>query len=309
MKDFMARVLKGPIVSWNRLYTNHYYKSKKQNLQAEIDTEIPQNKKICVISPHVDDETMGLGGAMIQMIERGCRIDIIYVTDSCAFSGNIPPQKMKAVREEEATVLKEKLGIRYLYGLELKDGKEAEDTREAIRKLESILKESEYDIVYLPFMIDGHPKHRMSTRISLEAMEHIAYNKDLLFYETNIPIDESLVNVIYPMDEKAFEGKEALYQCFSSQTTAYDFDVFQLLQRARHHYVPDAYAVEVFVRMKRQEAQEFMRYQNKIKFNPMKYPRVGNHRSLYKQYLKMPKDVEQMVDWFKKFLEENRVSG
>ena len=42
--------------------------------------EVPISSEILVIAPHPDDEVFGCGGAILNMVDSGCSVSIIYVT-------------------------------------------------------------------------------------------------------------------------------------------------------------------------------------------------------------------------------------
>ena len=51
-----------------------------ENNIKPINIKIPENKKILVIVPHPDDETLGCGGLLIQAADSNCNIHILSLT-------------------------------------------------------------------------------------------------------------------------------------------------------------------------------------------------------------------------------------
>lgn len=306
MKDFLAKVLKYPIKIFNIIYSKNFYGKRKKYLQKDIESDIPSNKNICVISPHVDDETIGLGAAMINMVNRGCNVDIIYVTDSSAFSLKIEKNELKELRRLEALKIKDIIGIREILTLNVEDGKDFTYPFKAQENLEKIFSEKNYDIIYAPFLIDAHNKHLISTKLTVEAMKNINFKNELILYETNIPINEKLINVIYPMDREVFAKKTKLYNAFETQKISYDFDVYELLSKVRKNYLKGSYAVEVCVKMDYKNALSFIDFQKTSKYNPLIFPRTGNHRVLYKQFFKMPAEKYFYDDILYDILNKNK---
>ena len=75
-----------------------------ENNIRPIDIKIPENKKILVIAPHPDDETLGCGGLLIQAADNNCNIHILSLT-----SGS-PTEQEK--REAELQLAANQIGIK-----------------------------------------------------------------------------------------------------------------------------------------------------------------------------------------------------
>ena len=119
------------------------------------ETSIPENKRVLVLAPHPDDEIIGPGGTLIQMIEKGCTVKaIIFSRD------NVP-----GLREEIQAVANlmgfdvEELGFPIM-GIP-KGGPSLDIVRQ---KIDSFAP----DHIFLPFMLDDHPEHRLLSDILLQ---------------------------------------------------------------------------------------------------------------------------------------------
>lgn len=63
-----------------------------------------------VFAPHPDDETFGMGGALLLTAEQGIETHVIFMTDG-AEGGNGDKQALIAKRKEEARQATQKLGV------------------------------------------------------------------------------------------------------------------------------------------------------------------------------------------------------
>src|ERR1700694_2261455 len=50
----------------------------------------PRNERVVVLAPHMDDETIGAGGALATHAAHGSHITVVFLTDSSK-GGQLPP--------------------------------------------------------------------------------------------------------------------------------------------------------------------------------------------------------------------------
>ncbi len=64
----------------NRIYIWAYYSCFNTDNSAE-EIDLDEHDNIVVFSPHVDDETIGLGGTIIKYGKLGKNMTLVYLTD------------------------------------------------------------------------------------------------------------------------------------------------------------------------------------------------------------------------------------
>ena len=48
------------------------------------DVDVRRAGRVVVFAPHPDDEVLGCGGALADLLDRGARLDVVLVTDGAA---------------------------------------------------------------------------------------------------------------------------------------------------------------------------------------------------------------------------------
>ena len=120
---------------------------------------------ILVISPHPDDDVIGMGGAMRLMAGDGKKIFSVYVTHGGSAASrrrNEALSALKTVRASGAFFLNHASG-------ELAGPAAAKAVRQ-LRKIITLLKPVE---IYMPSPFERHPTHRLVTRITLRALNNM----------------------------------------------------------------------------------------------------------------------------------------
>ena len=142
-----------------------------------------ESKKVLVIAPHPDDETLGVGGTIKKMTSRGIKVSVLIV------AGHTPP--IYTEKSYEKTV-KEALKVFKILGV--KDYKFLNypatmltdiSTVELNNSISKYLVKCNPDTVFLPFS-DRHIDHRVIFDSSVVACRPIGkkFPKNVLIYET-----------------------------------------------------------------------------------------------------------------------------
>ena len=183
-----------------------------------------KNKRILVISPHPDDETLGVGGAISKFISQGHEVMILTV------SGHLPPLYSREDYEitfKEAHEAYNILGVKKSAFLEIPATMIGEEPVHVLNsRISSVVKEFEPDIVFCPFP-DRHVDHRLIFESSMVATRPVGPGKKIEMvaaYETlsethwNAPYIEPnfTQNLVVDISEHLKVKIEAL-RCFRSQ--------------------------------------------------------------------------------------------
>lgn len=122
--------------------------------------QAPSDKKILVIAPHPDDEVIGMGGVMAQMVQNGCDVDVISLT----FGAD---RQSREEAENAARVL----GYKFTHFFEFKPKHIPVDLN-TLKQFAQIINDKKPDIIFLPFILDDHDDHRRANELLLAAEEN-----------------------------------------------------------------------------------------------------------------------------------------
>lgn len=279
-RKIIKAILKYPLILINRIYSYFYYKNNPKNDNYFVDDMFEGEKKALVIAPHVDDETIGAGATLIRHRDSGDKISIVYISDGGGSTTEGSREDLIEERKSEAMEVKDFLNAQSIYFLDEIDGQVDSNSVELVEKLFKIFKEEEPNIVYTPFLIDGHMDHVETTKSVLKAIEK--WDSDftnIYMYEVNLPIMPNVVNSICTMDKDIYNEKESLFNIFRSQW-AMGFSVFLLLNRRKRFIIGKEYGGEVFVKANIESCIDAMNVLSQKKFKPEDYKQLSSEYNL-----------------------------
>ena len=137
-----------------------------------------------VIAPHLDDEILGVGGAMARWVQEGRSVHVAVVT-----RGRPPlytPSEEDLCREE-ARLAHERLGVAATWFLDLPAAElDTLPQRELNASLLDLLRTCQPEELYLPFLGDVHLDHQLVFRSALVAARPnpAGYPRQVYAYET-----------------------------------------------------------------------------------------------------------------------------
>jgi N-acetylglucosamine malate deacetylase 1 len=150
-----------------------------------------------VIAPHPDDEVIGMGGVMAQMVRNGCDVGVISLT----FGGD-------KESEDEARNAANVLGYTFTHFFEFKPKHIPVDLN-TLKNFAQIINDKKPDIIFLPFILDDHDDHRRANELLLAAHENGLLNKvaektEIWAYQvyTALPLN-CVVNITDVIDRKS----------------------------------------------------------------------------------------------------------
>ena len=123
--------------------------------------EKPDLLDMLVVAPHPDDAELGMGGAILKMLQLGWKVGILDLTD-----GEPTPHgslEIRAAETEAATRIlrvpwRENLGLRNRF---------LEPTLEARAKLANVFRRVRPRWIFAPYWEDAHPDHVAATHTVL----------------------------------------------------------------------------------------------------------------------------------------------
>lgn len=117
-------------------------------------------KKILVIAPHVDDETLGAGGTLLKLKKQGSEIIWFIVTNKNTKYGYTFKEVKK--RNEEIKHVKKMLGFDTVINLGLKPSSlDIFPKARLVFSIEKVISDYTPDTIILPFQNDAHSDHRI----------------------------------------------------------------------------------------------------------------------------------------------------
>lgn len=143
-----------------------------------LPLELSDRNCLC-LAPHADDESIGMGGTLLQYGEL---FDIICLTNgSLGISQDLPKTEKTSIRKEEFLKAMEKLKVKSYDFWQYCDDRSLILNSEYFSKINI----ADYDYIFLPNIIDQHRDHKATSILLKELLKHKKYKKNLkiVFYE------------------------------------------------------------------------------------------------------------------------------
>jgi LmbE family N-acetylglucosaminyl deacetylase len=147
--------------------------------------------RVLVVSPHQDDESLGCGGLIARLRADGRDVAVVFISDGSGSHRNSvshPPERLKALREQEAIAALGILGVepQAIAFLGLRDGfvpfPGDPAFADAIERFCRYWQGHAADTVLLPWRHDPAPDHQASWHIAHAALSRVAAGVRILEY-------------------------------------------------------------------------------------------------------------------------------
>lgn len=144
--------------------------------------EHKEQKRVVIVAPHPDDETLGCGGAIALLCQQGCDVSVLVVSDgtlSHPHSRKYPAPALRLLREQETLKALAILGVDQdaITFLQLKDGSLPFPTslnfQTAKALCQNYLKKARPDVIFLPWREDPHSDHRATWKLIQAALRDL----------------------------------------------------------------------------------------------------------------------------------------
>ena len=207
-------------------------------------------KRIMVISPHPDDESIGCGGAICGHVAAGDTVYLELLTSGEKGGHGLGEHETAQKREAEASTAAKILGIAHIEFYRRNDGSLSANT-ELATLLASRLEASKPHLVYIPHPREQHPDHQPLAKLLRRALRRLR-NADpprVLAYEIWTPLQQldEIVDIT-PFLERKLEAIAA----YASQCRVMDFveaDRGLARYRGEMHSWPGGEYAEVFAEL------------------------------------------------------------
>lgn len=140
-------------------------------------------RKIIIVTPHPDDETLGCGGTILKHKENGHLVYWLIITKM----GNEFNIDTRMKRKEEIEKVAKIYGFEETYQLDLDAGKLDEvPLGDMIGKIGEVFNKCNPNIIYLPFRSDIHSDHKVVFDAASACTKWFRYQyvEKVLVYET-----------------------------------------------------------------------------------------------------------------------------
>ncbi len=213
--------------------------------------ETVEARRVLVLAPHYDDEILGCGGLLADLLERGADVVVVYLSDSAA-SGDLPGREEVARRRrQEAAAVEALFGWRSEH-LELTDGRlEVGAVTDALAELVATHLP---DLVLAPSPIEVSADHRAAARAVYDLLHTQRPEgpvQQLCYYEVNQPLRPNLLVDV----SRWLPRLETAMELYASQQELHDYRRAGIgLRRYRTHTLePAVEAAEAYLRLTRAE--------------------------------------------------------
>lgn len=185
-----------------------------------------------VIAPHQDDEMIGAGGLCIQARKRQVPCSIMFLTDGAETGLGrqhgklVPPDEVVKIRAAEAKAVCGRLNAEYLelgvsnIGLA--------PTIEQLDAFAALLQQRKPQVVVMPWLLDGAPKHRVANHMLwLASKRHKLPPFEVWGYQVNnSPLANGVLDITSEIEEKVDILK--LYVSQNELIRRYDYQAWGL---------------------------------------------------------------------------------
>jgi LmbE family N-acetylglucosaminyl deacetylase len=196
--------------------------------------EVLEGRPFIVVAPHPDDESLACGGLIADACRQGLRGKVVIVSDGAGSHPNskaYPPDRLTALREEEAKRAGAELGLRSedIHFLRLPDRfvpSEGDEAERAIGAIADCVREIGARSIFVSWRHDPHCDHEASYRIAravqrrageVRLFEYVVWGHTL---PASTKVDPILSGFRIRIDQEPLEKKRRAISAHRSQTSA-----------------------------------------------------------------------------------------
>ncbi len=200
------------------LFKNILFKFSKLSATINLkpkELKLETGQKGLCLSPHADDESIGMGGLLTLYPNL---FDVILLTDGKKGAKHLPADEVVEIRETEFKTAMNIAGVANYSFLKAPD-KGLLDSFDFLKKIDLC----KYDYVFIPNIIDQHPDHKAVSLLLKRLLDEGAKVKpelQICFYEVWSTL--ALPNAFVDITEAA-ENKKEMINCYKSQIATKDY--------------------------------------------------------------------------------------
>lgn len=267
IKNLFMNISEPVLVPVTKLVLSYHY---RRELPL---TEIKEKEKILIIAPHMDDETIGLGGTICRHADKGAAICCLFVTDGASSTGKLSGSALSTIRKNEVRQMQQILGIQQVDYLDFPDGQLLNQSG-ITKEFKDSIQQLQPDIIYCTTFVDGHQDHIVCAKKLAVALREVPSVQPVIrLYEINCPFPPDEINCVIDIS-KTFKKKQEAVAVFVSQVIA--FDGFLELNRMKKKLVTEKIeAAEVFIQLTSDEFISRIEESEKKTFSPTSFKQAN----------------------------------
>jgi LmbE family N-acetylglucosaminyl deacetylase/glycosyltransferase involved in cell wall biosynthesis len=199
------------------LAVHHLWESRTLPFQLSDMT----GRRVLVLAPHPDDETLGCGGSLIKHVQAGDPVQVLFITRGSrgGFMASVSGEEYASLREKEALQAGTLLGIRDMVFWSYED-RGCQGQPDLQRKLEEAILKHQPELIYAPSPGELHPDHQAVAHALWRCLQNHPMDADILFYETVPP---QPINVLVDISDQMSSKLEAC-RAYKSQLLEMPYD-------------------------------------------------------------------------------------
>jgi LmbE family N-acetylglucosaminyl deacetylase len=209
-------------------------------------------KRVLVISPHPDDESIGCGGTLRAHVLAGDRVEVVFLTSGEAGGHGKPPDETARIREAEARAAGNILGVRAIDFWRQPDSK-LRVTAALIERLRAKLKHFRPHTIYVTHDREMLGDHMAAARLVKQALANFSNGSErpeVLMFEVWTPLQQMdhIVDI-----SRHVRTKQRAIRAYQSQCEVMSFDEAALAlnrYRGEMHSWPGGDYAEIFKYLK-----------------------------------------------------------
>ena len=205
-----------------------YIKNKNKLKNENSTSNNLDGETILILAPHIDDDIIGCGGAILRYLSENKDVYIVYLTNSGKQGSQ--PEKSKVVEERKLEA------INVACALNLKkekllflNGEDGDLINSKIdNELENIINSVNPDTIFMPCFLDSHNDHFAVTKTLWNLNNkncNLFTNLNLYLYESQSPFTPLYSNVFLDITD-IYKTKKMLLKFYISQTSDFKFSYY-----------------------------------------------------------------------------------
>ena len=187
-----------------------------------------------VFAPHADDETFGMGGALLKAKQQGIETHLVVLTDGSLGGGM---NNLTEIREAEVRLASKLLGIKSLHCWSEPD-RSLLPSANVIRKTSDIISQITPAAVFFPGALEIHPDHRATAYIVWDSLRELRADgivPDPFSYEIGV---QNPINLLIDITSQQ-EEKNIVMQVYRSQNEENNYpELVTALDKGRTFSLP-----------------------------------------------------------------------
>lgn len=180
-------------------------------------------RRVAVVAPHFDDETLMAGGAILAARASGAEVRVIWLTDGARGVRGVAPAESARLRQEEARAAMDALGVRDLHFLDAPE--ERLRARGPWRsRLRALLEEFRPERTHVAWWADNSRDHYEAARALRAAWPRSLAEARIAAAGVWAPLPGG---ASLPLDAEVRKRKDAAIRAYASQLQAVDYRRFE----------------------------------------------------------------------------------